>query len=248
MTRGKPAPGIPVAHPYNSPVVRLVAWLGGVMFVAALGTFGWFYVVWLGTPAPAGTAALPAVAGNVLLFSAFAAHHSLMARSGAKRWLARHLPPALERTTYVWVASVLFLAVCVLWQPLPGMAYRAAGPAAWALGALQALGVVLTWRGAAVIDPLELAGIRQAAGDASPAAFRVVGPFRFVRHPIYLGWFLLVFGAPAMTASRLLFAVVSSAYLVAAIPWEERSLTAAYGEAYTAYQRQVRWRVLPGVW
>ncbi|MGE0040237.1 MAG: isoprenylcysteine carboxylmethyltransferase family protein [Vicinamibacterales bacterium] len=227
---------------------RVVAWLGGGVFVAAMGTFGWFYLVRLGVPAPAGAPLAGAAVVDILLFTTFAAHHSVMARSGAKRWLARRLPPALERAAYVWVASALFIGVCLLWQPLPGVAYRAAGPAAWGLRGLQLLGVLLTWRGAAVIDPLELAGIRQAAGDSRPAAFRVVGPFRWVRHPIYLGWFLMVFGAPVMTMGRLLFAVVSSAYLVAAIPWEERSLAEAYGEAYTRYQRDVRWRVLPGVW
>ena len=79
-------------------------------------------------------------------------------------------------------------------------------------------------------------------------AFKVAGPFGLVRHPIYLGWILIVFGAPLMTMSRLLFAVISSAYLVLAIPWEEASLVEAFGERYRAYQRQVRWRLVPGVW
>jgi len=69
-----------------------------------------------------------------------------------------------------------------------------------------------------------------------------------VRHPIYLGWMLVVFGAPTMTTNRMLFAAVSSCYLLVAIPWEERSLVAEFGEAYRAYRRQVRWRILPGVW
>ncbi|MGE3273812.1 MAG: isoprenylcysteine carboxylmethyltransferase family protein [Vicinamibacterales bacterium] len=227
---------------------RLVAWLGGAAFVGALATFAWFYLVRLGMPAPVGTPILPAAGVDVGLFTAFALHHSVMARSGAKRWLTRALPPSLERTTFVWVASLLFLAVCLLWQPLPGIVYEAEGAAAWGGRVLQLAGVVLTWRGAAVIDPLELAGIRQAGGNFRPPAFRVVGPFRVVRHPIYLGWFLIVFGAPVMTASRLLFAVVSSAYLLAAIPLEERALAGVHGAAYAAYQHQVRWRILPGIW
>jgi protein-S-isoprenylcysteine O-methyltransferase Ste14 len=74
------------------------------------------------------------------------------------------------------------------------------------------------------------------------------GPYRWVRHPIYLGWVLVVFGAPAMTTGRLLFAAVSTIYLVVAIPLEERSLAVEFGTAYSAYQRQVRWRLIPGVW
>jgi protein-S-isoprenylcysteine O-methyltransferase Ste14 len=74
------------------------------------------------------------------------------------------------------------------------------------------------------------------------------GAYRLVRHPIYFGWVLMVFGAPAMTASRLLFAAISTLYLIVAIPFEERSLTKEFGAAYRDYQRRVRWRLIPGVW
>jgi protein-S-isoprenylcysteine O-methyltransferase Ste14 len=76
----------------------------------------------------------------------------------------------------------------------------------------------------------------------------VGGPYTWVRHPIYLGWVLLVFGAPAMTTGRLCFATVSTLYLIVAIPLEERSLTGEFGAAYARYRRQVRWRLIPGVW
>ncbi len=79
-------------------------------------------------------------------------------------------------------------------------------------------------------------------------AFKVVGPYGWVRHPIYLGWMLMVFGTPAMTATRLAFAVISSAYLVIAIWWEERSLVEVFGERYRRYQRDVRWRMIPFVY
>jgi protein-S-isoprenylcysteine O-methyltransferase Ste14 len=78
--------------------------------------------------------------------------------------------------------------------------------------------------------------------------FRASGPFALVRHPIYLGWMLMVFATPVMTTTRLLFAVVSTTYLIVAIPWEEASLVAAFGERYRGYQRQVRSRLIPGVW
>ena len=76
----------------------------------------------------------------------------------------------------------------------------------------------------------------------------MIGPYRWVRHPIYLGWLLLVFGVPHMTATRLAFAAISSAYLVVAIPFEERSLVETFGDEYRRYQQAVRWRLVPGVW
>ncbi len=95
------------------------------------------------------------------------------------------------------------------------------------------------------ISALELAGISPAAPND---ALQVEGPYRWVRHPIYFGWLLVLFAAPHMTADRLAFAAISSAYLLVAIPWEERSLLRAFGEPYARYQRAVRWRVVPYVY
>ncbi|HEX6211055.1 MAG TPA: methyltransferase [Methylomirabilota bacterium] len=224
------------------------AWLGGAVFVGSLGYFLYAYFVRMGRPAPVEASRVTAVLADVGLFSAFALHHSLLARSGAKRWLTARLDPRLERSLYVWISSVLFIAVCWLWQPLPGEVYRQAGPATVPHWMAVAGGVWLTLRSAGVIEPLELAGIRQAAGDLRPPAFKIHGPYHVVRHPIYLGWLLMVFGVPHMTWTRLLFATISSAYLVVAIRFEERSLLETFGEAYRAYQETVRWRMVPGIW
>jgi protein-S-isoprenylcysteine O-methyltransferase Ste14 len=197
---------------------------------------------------------------NVLLFGLFAAHHSLLARSGAKIVLTRWLSPALERSTYVWVASLLFALVSLAWQPLPGVAWHIDGWLAWPPGAIQLGGVLLTLRAAAAIDPRELAGLRQAwrygtpdgaspgVMDEAPVAFTVRGAYGLVRHPIYLGWFMMVWPSPHMTWGRVAFAAISSAYLLVAIPWEERSLEAQHGDGYRRYRAQVRWRVLPGLY
>jgi len=231
-------------------VARLLAWLGGVAFVASLSYLVYFYAVVLGVPADDKAPSLRPAIIDVALFSAFALHHSLFARAPAKAWISRLVSPAMERSLYVWVSSALVFAMCVWWQPLPGVLYSVNGVWALPLHAVQALGVFLTLRGAGVIDPLELAGIRQAVptrlrtGDV----LRVDGPFRLVRHPIYFGWMLLVFGAPTMTTNRFVFATISSFYLILAIPWEERSLVAAHGDRYRAYQQTVRWRVVPGIW
>lgn len=216
--------------------------------MAALAYSVYFYAITLARPAAPGDPWPLNAVVDILLFSLFALHHSALARTGAKRALNRVLPAEAERTAYVWIASLLWWTVCVCWRPLPGVTYDIHGLGRWMLYAIQMLGILLTIRGAAVIDPLELAGIRQVSGTTRDADLRIVGPFRFVRHPIYLGWLLMVFGAPFMTTSRLLFAVVSSTYLIIAIPWEERSLVGVFGDRYRAYQHQVRWRVLPGIW
>lgn len=234
------------------------------MFAASLASGVWLYVS-LGRPV--GAAALDdarpwavAVLANLLIFGLFALHHSALARAGAKARLTRVIPPELERTAYVWVASLLFLLVALTWQPVPGLVYRVDGWPRWILYALQAAGVVLTLLAAKAIDPRELTGVQQAwrydanadaahpAPPPDPEPFVVRGAYGLVRHPIYLGWFLMVWPTPLMTGGRLTFAAISSFYLLIAIPWEERSLTRQYGEAYLRYKRQVRWRVLPGLY
>jgi protein-S-isoprenylcysteine O-methyltransferase Ste14 len=226
--------------------VPWVTWLGGGLFLGSLGYFLWWYFLRLGRQASP-DASPSAIVADVALFAVFALHHSLLARSGVKRWVVRLVPSHLERTAYVWIASMLFLGVCVLWQDVPGRLYRHTGVAAAAHWAVVASGVWLTVRSVRVIDPLELAGLRQASGSDTAVDFKAVGPYGVVRHPIYLGWLLMVFGVPVMTGTRLTFAVVSSLYLVLAIPLEERSLVAA-SRAYRDYQTKVRWRLLPGLW
>ena len=232
----------------NSAVARAFAWLGGAAFVGSLGYLIYFYGVELGVPGDSDDAVLRNTTINIVLFTVFALHHSVLARSGMKQQLLKLIPASAERSLYVWVASALLVLVCVLWQPLPGVVYQTSGATTIVLHLIQLLGVVLTIRGASVIDPLELAGIRQASEPTPSSPLKIVGPFRLVRHPIYLGWMLMVFAAPNLTVNRLLFAVISSAYLILAIPWEERSLVAAHGDQYRAYQQTVRWRVIPGVW
>lgn len=221
-------------------------WTGALLFLVSLLSFAFIYSIRLRTPAPdEGTTVRDAIT-NVALFTIFAMHHSVMARSGAKAWIAQQLPPNLERSVYVWIASLLFLVVCWLWRPLPGVVWQLGGPGV-ALYLAQLLGVVLTVAAARLVGVWELAGVTQPDPDR-PVEFSATGPFALVRHPIYLGWILMVFGTPLMTASQLLFAVTSTLYLTAAIPFEEASLVEAHGDAYRTYQRQMRWRLVPGIW
>jgi len=218
----------------------LYTWLSGLIFVLSLLYFAYFFLTL--NEQPGIDDPFVAFVINFLLFGIFATHHSCMARTGAKRWLARYLPSNLERATYVWVASVLFAVTCLLWRDLPGTVYETTG---W----LKALALVVQVTGLAIIalaisilDPLELAGLRRAT------ELRVQGPYRWVRHPIYLGWILIVFGGPTMPTARLAFAIISTTYLVLAIPWEERSMCELFGSTYERYLKRVRWKILPGLW
>ena len=252
--------------PHTTAVIY--AWLGGLVFVASLAYFIYFHASVLGHAAalaPHEAGALQATAWNGILFSAFALHHSVMARTRAKQWIAAWLPSTLERSTYVWIASALFLATCLWWRRLPGELYAAEGLGRWAGYVVQLGGLALIMRSASMLDVLELAGIRQvseprthpvapAESAAAPAGhpprpqLRVDGPYGMVRHPLYLGWVLVVFGAPYMTADRVLFACLSTVYLLLAIPWEERSMLGTFGDTYTQYAARVRWRLIPWVY
>ena len=237
-------------HAAAPPVfARVFAWLGAALFFVSLAYFLLSYVTTFGVPAAGGDLA-DAVTWNVALFTLFAVHHSLFARERLRRWVARMVPAPLERSFYVWVASLLFLAVCAFWRPVPGVAWQANGVLLWGLRLLQAAGIWLTLRSAAILDIWELAGIKHVEGGSLVAenAFKTIGPYGWVRHPIYSGWFLMVFAASPMTMTRLVFAVVSCAYLLIAIPFEERSMRGSAAGAYERYMAQVRWRVLPGVY
>lgn len=232
---------------------RIVAWTGAVLFVVSLLYFLFAYFVTFGETArtvasePSG-AAVPII-WDVTIFSIFALHHSLFARERVRAEIQRLAGP-LERSLYVWIASALFLVVCAAWRPVPGIVWRLEGVAAWPLWVVQVLGVWLTLRGAAVIDAFELAGVRQLQGTRAadgPIEFKTTGPYGWIRHPIYAGWFVVVFAMPTMTMTRLVFAATSGAYLLLAIPLEERSLRRTTSGAYDAYVRRVPWKLIPGV-
>jgi protein-S-isoprenylcysteine O-methyltransferase Ste14 len=241
----------------------VVAWTGAVLFAASLVWFVYCYLVRFGRPVPPG-AALSPVLVNVLLFSAFALHHSVLARSRAKQTVRQIVPAELERSLYTWVASLLFLAVCTWWQPVPGVLYQLDGP--WRIGAwaVQLLGILLTLRASNALDVLDLAGVRtvqrslagvrtvlRSGVTAAPAEHPPLttrGLYGFVRHPLYFAWALFVFATPTMTGTHAAFAIISTAYLMIAIPWEERGLVETFGQQYEVYRRSVKTRMIPWVY
>lgn len=247
------------------PAVLAIAWGGAALFVLSLAFFLYSYAFTFAEIA-IGPARPSAITANFTLFTVFALHHSVFARERVRAAVARSVPAPLERSVYVYVASALFIGVCAFWQPVPGVAWQLGGIAAIPLYALQLWGIWLSLRSAAIIDIWELAGVKQAStpnfqrptsNGESPATwelgvgswkFKTNGPYGWVRHPIYSGWFLIVFAATPMTMTRLVFAVISGIYVLIAIPFEERSLRRTAGAAYAEYMRQVKWKLVPGVY
>jgi protein-S-isoprenylcysteine O-methyltransferase Ste14 len=243
-------------------LARPIALGGLIFFVDALLYFAYRYTFVFGREVT-GTISTRAIAIDVLLFSVFALHHSVFARDRIRNRITR-MVGALERSTYVWIASALFVAICAWWQPVAGAMWRIDQPAArWLLNAAQLLGVILTLQSALMLDFLELAGVAQVRrvqkdapdppeldgvgrvlSDPAPE-FKTKGPYGWVRHPIYTGWFLMVFAVPLMTMTSFVFAATSGIYLLIAIPLEERSLRRSSSGAYDRYMRAVRWKLVP---
>jgi len=224
----------------------LIAWLGGAVFVGSLALLAWWYFWWLGQNVAGG--GIRALTFDAAIVALFAAHHSVFARESVKRRLT-FVPPSMLTSLYVWVASLLLIAVPVLWKPIGGDLYQLSGLPAYVLTTVQLAGLWVASRAVSGLDPLELAGIRQVIGPAAgmprSRGLQVTGPYRLVRHPLYLGWVLMFFATPHMTIDRLAFASVTTFYLAVAVPWEERSLRKSFGEEYDRYQQHVRWRIVP---
>jgi protein-S-isoprenylcysteine O-methyltransferase Ste14 len=242
-----------VSRPFIPPPFshRAFAAIGGLVFVASLAVFAVCYTVRYGVEdrMNAASGLLAPVVVNCLLFSVFALHHSIFARSGLKARLVRVVPPDLERSTYVWLASLLFLAVCLWWRPVPGTWWQLDGIWRWLALAVQSVAGVATLISAGKLDVLRLAGVRQTLGSgAEQPLVRRAGGYGLVRHPIYLEWCLFVWSAPTMTATRAVFAIISTFYLMVAVPFEERDLRRLYGQDYETYTTKVRWRMIPFVY
>jgi len=233
------------------------AWLGALAFAASLAYFLFAYFVRFGTASGLDSrgGTMAPVFIDVALFTVFALHHSLFARARIKTWVSRTISPSVERAFYSWVASALLVAVCAAWRPVPGVLYSVPVPWNCLAYIIQAAGVLLTFFGARSLDVLDLAGVRQVmrsqranTAAAAHVPLQTRGVYGLVRHPLYFGWALLVLGAPHMTATRFTFALVSTVYLAIAIPFEERGLVATFGPEYAQYRKQVRWRMVPGLY
>jgi protein-S-isoprenylcysteine O-methyltransferase Ste14 len=186
-----------------------------------------------------------ALAINVGLLGLFAVQHSVMARKWFKEAWTRVVPPPVERSTYVLFSSLALLLLFWQWRPLGGEVWSVESPLARAvLWGLFAFGWGLVLVATFLINHFDLFGLRQVwlhltGRPYTMLPFRTPGPYRLVRHPLYVGWFFAFWMTPTMTLSHLLFAVATTAYILIAIQFEEMDLVRDHGTSYEEYRRSV---------
>ena len=185
-----------------------------------------------------------AIAINLVLLSIFAIQHSVMARQGFKRVWTRLVPPSVERATYVLLSSLALILLFGQWRAMPAIVWDVDSEIGRGiLWALYVGGWLLVLYSTFLINHFELFGLRQVwrpLKGLPPAenAFREPSLYRFVRHPLYVGWFFAFWAIPTMTAGHLLFAAVASAYILVAIQLEERDLIRFHPE-FAGYRERV---------
>ncbi len=223
---------------------------GSIAYAIALGVFA-YAVGFLGNlvvpksidsgpPWPLGIALLV----DLGLLGTFAVQHSVMARPTFKRWWTRFVPPSIERSTYVMASNICMIALFALWQPMPAPVWDVQNPAGRAaLWALCEGGFGLVLFTTFLINHFDLFGLRQVwlrlrGREYTPVGFVQPVLYRFVRHPLYVGWMIFFLATPSMSIGHMLFAAVTTLYMLVAIQFEERNLMQEHGGKYLAYRRR----------
>lgn len=196
---------------------------------------------------PSSMAPVAAAAVDIALIALFGLQHSIMARPGFKRAWTRIVPTAIERSVYVLFASIALLILFWFWQPIGGTIWSVGPDMRWLSGLLWLLfwggfGIVLV--STFLINHFELFGLQQAwfhmrTRQEQTPVLREPFLYRFVRHPMMLGFFLAFWAIPTMTAGHLLLAAGMSAYILIALQYEERDLVGTFGADYEGYRRRV---------
>jgi methanethiol S-methyltransferase len=232
-------------------VGRILAFLYGVVcyafffgtFLYAIGFLGNF-----GVPKSIDSGLegsfVQALAINTALLGLFALQHSVMARPSFKALWTRIVPNVVERSTYVLLSSLAMLLLFWKWQPMGGVIWTVSNVwGQWLLQGLYGIGILTVLVSTFLINHFDLFGLRQVSlyligKPYTNLGFRTPGPYRLVRHPLYVGWLLMFWSAPVMTIAHLVFALATTAYILIAIQLEERNLEESHPE-YAEYRRRV---------
>jgi methanethiol S-methyltransferase len=231
---------------------------GGLAYLIFFGTFlyavGFVSRLVVPKTVDSGTASSPmtALLVNLVLMSIFAVQHSGMARQGFKKLFVRFASPAIERSTYVLLASLSLILLFWQWQPMPTMIWNIQSPV---LAGVATAGGFMGWLivlySTFLISHFELFGLTQVVSHfagrvVEPMKFKTPGLYRLIRHPIYLGFIIAFWSTPVMTLGHLLFAAVTTAYIFVGIYLEERDLVSLFGQEYRRYRQKVA-MLVPGL-
>lgn len=227
-------------------MARVLALVYGLICYAVfLGTF--LYAIWFVysmdslSPEP-GSSWVTALIIDAAVLALFAVQHSTMARPGFKRVWTKLIPHPIERSTYVLLASAALILMYAVWQPLPGVIWNVESPVSRGLiRGLFGLGWLTVLVATFLINHFDLFGLRQVwtyfqNRPYEPLKFRTPGFYRFVRHPIYLGFIVAFWSTPTMTMHHLFFSIMTFAYILVAIQLEERDLVTYHGDQYQIYR------------
>ena len=182
---------------------------------------------------------------DLLLLALFAVQHSVMARPAFKAVWTRIVPKPVERSTYVLFSSLALILLFALWQPIGVVIWNVTNPAGrLALYGLMAAGFFIVLIATFLINHFDLFGMRQVwlylrGREYTPLPFKKPLFYKYVRHPLYVGWLLAFWAAPTMTVAHLVFAVMTTGYILVAIQFEERDLITIHGKDYVRYRREV---------
>lgn len=188
---------------------------------------------------------IQAILLDALLLLLFALQHSIMARPAFKRWWTSIIPEVIERSTFVLLASLCLMLMMWQWQPLGGTIWSVKNETAKiVLIAVSLLGWAIVFISTFLINHFDLFGLRQVwfyvrGKQYEPLKFRIPLFYRFVRHPLYLGFLIAFWSTPEMTVTHLFFAVITTGYILTAIKFEENDLMTHFGEKYMNYKSWV---------
>ncbi len=222
--------------------VAYLIFLGSFLYaIAFVGDFGVPKTINSG---PEAATLWQALVINGLLLGLFAVQHSVMARPGFKKWWTRIVPSQVERSTYVLFSSLILLLLFWQWQPLPDVIWHAEGGWATVLTVLFWLGWFLVLLATFMINHFDLFGLRQVwlylkGREYTPLEFQEPGLYKYVRHPIMLGFVIAFWATPHMTLGHLVFSSATTGYILIGIWFEERDLIRYYGERYREYRKRV---------
>tara|TARA_R110002095_G_C4242227_1_gene239092 strand:- start:828 stop:1571 length:744 start_codon:yes stop_codon:yes gene_type:complete len=215
-----------------------------IVFLYSIGFVGNIYVP-KGIDDGATSPLLVAAGINIVLLGIFAVQHTVMARKPFKAWWTKIIPHQIERALYVLLSSAALALIYWQWRPMTGTVWSVDIPiVATALTGLFFTGWAIVLISTFLISHLHLFGLKQSLADApetadeSPVLAQTLF-YKLVRHPLMTGFIIAFWATPQMTVGHLLFAIVTTAYILVALQFEERDLIAEFGDQYHAYKQRV---------